>query len=344
MDTVSIFIVNYNGENVLRETIQSLKNQDYPEKSITLIDDCSTDRSVAIIRNEFPDIEIVGLSYNSGYPNKLRRLAAETAKTRFVFLVDNDIALKSDCLSKMIKAVKSQPDIGLCTPRLMYYNNRKRIYVCWTKFHYLCASISPLRDTDTPPESHPIDTLGGGTMLLDKKKLNKIGTIDDSYPMGWGEDAEIYARMKIAGFRSVYVPGAVGFHHAKEFLTERSPRAFGQVRNRWFMILSMYEIKTIILIMPALFLYELLTFLMLIPKKLPGTYIRSMLYTAKNIKIILQKRKQIQATRKVKDKQFLTSGTIHIPKAYLSNPLYEFGINYLNKIFNSYWQITKTLL
>lgn len=343
-DQISIFIINYNGENVLLETIQSLKNQDYPYKTIILLDDGSTDNSISIVQRNSPDIEIIGLSYNSGFPNKLRRMAIEIAKTRYILLIDNDVVLRKDCLNNLIKAIKSNPDIGICAPRLMYYNDREKIYICWTKFHYLCTSISPLRDTYTPPESLPIDTIGGGTMLIDKEKIDKIGTINDSYPMGWGEDAEIYARMKIAGYKTIYVPDAVGYHHAKEFVFERKPHVFGQARNRWYMILSMYQIKTIICILPALIFYELITILMLIPKKLVRPYIDGILQIPKNFKDIRNRRKNIQKIRNVKDKLILCSGSIYVPQAYLSNPLYKFGINYMNKIFSGYWRFIKFML
>jgi GT2 family glycosyltransferase len=344
MEHVSIFVINYNGENVLLETIQSLIEQDYPAKSITLIDDGSNDKSISIIQQHFPDIEIIGMSYNTGFPNKLRKIALETPKSRFVFLTDNDIVYEKTCLSRLIQTIQSHPNIGICTPRLMYYSNKTKNYVCWTLFHYLCTSISPLRDTHLPPDSSPIDTLGGGVMLVDKEKIKQIGNINDSYPMGWGEDAEIYARMKIAGYRTLYVPFAAGFHHAKEFVTKRKSRPFAQSLNRWNMILTMYQLKTIILVLPALILYEITTIIMLIPKKMAIPYINGFLKCVFNVKDIYIKRKSIQKTRQVKDKNFLTTGPMYVPKAYLANPLYKLGINCLNAVFSIYWHLISFLL
>lgn len=341
MDNISIYIINYNGEKLLTETIQSLMEQDYLLKTITFIDDGSSDKSISITKKLFPNVEIIGFSYNTGYPNKLRKMALDAAKTRYVFLTDNDIVYEPACLTKLLKTMKSQNNIGICTPRLMHYNDRNKIYVCWTRFHYLCTSISPLRDTDSLPETHPQDTLGGGIMLVDKEKIDKIGTIDDSYPMGWGEDAEIYARMKIAGYRTLYVPDAAGYHHAKEFITKRVVRPYGQARNRWHMMLTMYRIKTLILILPALFLYEFATIIMLLAKKLAGPYIKGIF---QGFKGTMAKRKIIQKTRRAKDKDFLCAGPIYIPQAYLANPLYKFGIGCLDKIFSAYWRLIRILL
>lgn len=339
MDLVNIFIINYNGEKVLRETIQSVKNQDYPNKTITLIDDGSTDRGVAIVQRDFPDVEIIGMGYNSKNLNRLRRLAIENSASRYVFIVDNDIVLEDNCLTNLMSIIKSSANIGICTPRLMYYEDRKKIYVCWTELHFLCTSISPKRDTYTPAESAPVDTVGGGVMLIDKDKIKEIGTINDSYPMGWGDDAEIYIRMKIAGYRTVYVPNAIGYHHIKEWSRKRYYRAYGQVYNRWAIILSMYQIKTIITLFPAFLVYELSLSIMFLLKKLPGVYLAANLSVLKHINILLKERQKIQSTRRVPDKEFLSAGPMYILPAHLTNPLYKSVLYNLNKIFQLYWKL-----
>lgn len=83
---------------------------------------------------------------------------------------------------------------------------------------------------------------------------------------------------------------------------------------------------------------------MLIPKKLAKPYMQGIIYVFKNIKNVLSKRKSIQSTRKVNDKDFLTSGDMHVPGAYLSNPIYRIGINYFNKILTYYWSIIKNII
>lgn len=341
MEPISVYIINYNGENVILETIQSLKDQDNLIREITLIDDCSTDNSVKLVHEKFPNVRVTTLPHNTCRPHKLRRMAIEAANTRYAFLIDNDVVLDRQCLSNLMQAMKISPNTGICTSRLMYYDDRKKIYVCWTKLHFLCTSISPKRDTNAIPESQPQDTVGGGVMLIDKNVLEKIGTIDDSYPMGWGEDAEIYVRMKVAGYRTLYVPSAVGYHHAKPWSGKRIIRAFGQIRNRWFIILTMYQLKTMILLLPAFIVYEIFLFFMLLLKKMPVVYVSGNFSVIKNIRTIYKKRKEIQATRSVPDKKFLTAGPMYIPPAHLTNPIYRVGNNFLGGLFWLYWQIVK---
>lgn len=344
MDPISIFVINYNGENILLETIQSLKDQDYPVKSITLIDDGSTDNSIRLVKEKFPQIKIIDMGYNTKSLNKLRRLAVDTAQSKYVFITDNDIILEKNCLSALADIMEGDPKIGICTPRLMYYSDKEKINISWTKLHYLCNSISPKRDTYSHPGIIPEETVGGGVMLIDKEKIKKIGSIDDSLPMGWGDDAEIYIRMKIAGFKTLHIPSAAGYHYAKEWTKKRTYRAFGQVYNRWFIILSMYQIKTIILLLPAFIVYELFLFFMLILKGLAWIYITATVNLIKNINFVLKRRKFIQSTRSVKDKAFLTAGQLYVPPAHLSNPVYKIGISFLNKAFNLYWDSIENIL
>jgi GT2 family glycosyltransferase len=344
MEKLSIFIINYNGGDILLDVIKSLKEQDYSPISIMLIDDGSTDKSVSMVQQSFPDIEIHGFGYNTKSLNRLRRLAIDTANSRYVFIIDNDIVLEKNCISNLMSVMQRDNSVGVCTPRLMYYSDKKKVNISWTKLHYICNSISPKRDTYTVPESVTEDTVGGGIMLLDRNKVNEIGTIDDSFPMGWGDDADIYIRMKIAGYKTLYVPNAVGYHYAKEWSSGRSYRAFGQVYNRWVMIISFYQFKSIILLMPAFIVYDIFLFFMLLLKGLGLTYFKALLSFFKNFKKVLKKRKAVQLTRRVKDKDFLTVGPLYIPTAHLSSSFHKIGIACLNTFFLIYWYLVKYFL
>jgi GT2 family glycosyltransferase len=344
MEPVDIFVINYNGEKVLSETLRSLKEQDYPETKITVIDDGSSDKSLAIVKKNFPDVSLIPLGINTRCLNKLRRMAIGKAVSRFVFVLDNDVVLAKDCLSEMVRCMTKDASIGICTPRLMYYDKRDKINISWTKLHYLCASISPNRDAEALKESTVTDTVGGGIMLLDSEKLKITGTSDDSYDMGWGDDAELYIRMNVAGFRTVHVPQALGYHHAKEWGEKRHFRAFGQVYNRMVIMLTMYQMKTLVLCVPPLLVYEFFLFSMLLLKKIPLLYFSANFKVIRNLKSILRKRRSIQATRRSRDRDFLTSGPLYVPPAHMTNRLFKAGVNFLSALFNGYWKLIRVFL
>lgn len=340
-EPVTVAVINFNGEEILGETLTSIERLNYPDLNIILIDDGSTDRSLELVRKDFPDVRIIKMDVNTGRPNKLRNIGIMEAGNRLVFLVDNDIVFDRECLMQLAKTLESSPDLAICTPRLMYYDQPERINIAPTKLHYIGTSISPKRDRlirDVEMD-RPELTIGGGIMLIDKKKAIEIGLLDEDFPMGWGEDGEIYMRMRLAGFRTLYVPEAVGYHRPKEWKESRYQRAFGQVKNRWFILLTQYSIKTLILIVPALVVYEFFLLLFMTLKGIPHLYFKGNIDVIKNLGMIIEKRKAIQAKRKVSDRELLTTGDMYISPALIKNPVMKIGVRMLNGFFNSYWKI-----
>lgn len=342
LEPVTVAVINFNGEKMLEKTISSLKKLNYPDFRIILIDDGSTDRSLEVVRNSFPEVEIFQMGKNTKHPNMVRNRGLKKAKTLLVFLIDNDIIVHPDCLSALVKTIRSLPLNSICTPRLMYYDQPDRLYVDASKMHYVGTSISYERDKIIKNiRMEPESTAGGGTMLIDKEKVLEVGFLDEDYGMGWGEDAEIYHRMKIAGYNCLYVPQAIALHEAKEWSSLRHYRAYGQVRNRWFLLLSAYQLKTLILIIPAFIVYEIFLLLFMTLKGIPHLYFKGNIDVIRNLGRILKKRKAIQATRKIPDSELLTSGDMYISLSLIHNPVLKIGVRILNGFFNGYWKVIK---
>lgn len=74
IEPVTVVVINFNGEEILGETLSSIKRLKYPELSIILIDDGSTDRSLEIVERDFPDVRIINIEVNTGRLNKLRNI------------------------------------------------------------------------------------------------------------------------------------------------------------------------------------------------------------------------------------------------------------------------------
>lgn len=342
-EPVTVAVINFNGEKILQETLSSIKRLNYPDFNTILIDDASTDRSIEIVERDFPDVRIIKMDVNTGRPNKLRNIGIRESLNRMVFLTDNDVVFDPECLGRLVGTFKSLTDVAICTPRLLYYDQPERINIASSSLHYIGTSISTKRGTlvkDVKMDG-PEPTIGGGIMLIDKEKAISIGMIDEDFPMGWGEDGEVYMRMRLAGFRTLYVSQALGYHRSKEWREERYHRAFGQVRNRWVILLTQYGIRTLILITPALIVYEIFLLLFMSLKGIPHLYFKGNIDVIKNLGRILKKRKAIQATRKVPDKELLTSGDMYVSPSLIQNPLLKIGVKLLNGFFNGYWKIVK---
>ncbi len=341
-EPVTVAVINFNGVDILGETLSSIKSLNYPDLRVILIDDGSTDRSVELVRRGYPDVRIYEMGRNTRMLNMLRNSVVREATTDLVFVTDNDVVFQPDCLKTLVEVMRSSEDIGLCTPRLMYMDEPERIYTDASRLHYIGTSISRFRGASVDmKDALPESTAGGGIFLIDRRKAFEIGLFDEDYSLGWGDDGEFYYRMKIAGYKTFYIPEAICFHKAKEWSSLRHYRAYGQVRNRWHLLLIAYQLRTLIMIIPALIVYEILLLPFLTVKGIPHLYFKGNIDVIRNLGRILKKRKVIQATRKVPDRELLTSGDMYISPSLIQNPFLKIGVKLLNGFFNVYWKIVK---
>jgi GT2 family glycosyltransferase len=99
---ISICIANYNGETMLRDCLESVYGQ-RPDFHIEVLlhDDASTDGSVALIRNEFPDVRVIQSRDNVGFCISNNRMA-EAARGRYLLLLNNDAVLRPGSLDALL--------------------------------------------------------------------------------------------------------------------------------------------------------------------------------------------------------------------------------------------------
>lgn len=116
-DKVSVITPSWNSEKYIKDTIESVRAQSYDNWEMIIVDDCSTDNTVSIIKSETlidPRIKYFVLSENCGAA-KARNRALQESSGRFIAFLDSDDIWKPDKLEKQIQFMKSN-DYGFsCT-------------------------------------------------------------------------------------------------------------------------------------------------------------------------------------------------------------------------------------
>lgn len=337
---VVIVILNYNGRELLKDTIQSAMTMDYPNTKVMVVDDGSTDGSAQDVRDVFPDVPVFEMGRNTKMLNLVRNTALERAQSNYVFLTDNDITFKRDCLTKLMAVAKAKSDAAVLLPRVMYRREPNRIYIDRNRFHYVCGSIDLKRDRlleDLRPEEQEGvgRTFGCGIQLIDKRKAMGVGFFDSDCPMGWGDDGEFHHRVNLSGWVCYAVPEAVVYHEA----IKGSPRVYGQIRNRLSIIMRTYAARSILVFFPALIFYELCLITFLCLKGQQGDYIRAVMNVLRERRSLLEKRRAVQSTRRVRDRDLFTSGQIYVPGPYQRSPWLRVVLGTFNGLLNLYWRL-----
>ncbi len=340
-EVVTVAISNFNGRATLLETIRSARNLDYSKLRFLVVDDGSTDGSPKYIKMNFPDIKVVEIGENTGMLNMVRNKCLRESDTRLVFIVDNDMTFEPDSLRILVHALNTLPNAAVCTPRILYGNDPEKIYAEAHPLHYIGASIAKNRNANLAGSGNqPERGIGCGIQLIDKVKSELVGDFDEDYVMGWGDDGEFHHRIRMLGLNCYSVPSAIVYHNVIRVY----PRVYGQIRNRWLMIIQTYSLKTLILISPALLIYEMSLFILLLFKRASTNYFKALIYILSNLPNLIRKRKQIQAVRVVPDRDLMESGTIYFPESIQGSGIGKVGMAILNGFFNAYWRVVNIFL
>ena len=343
VEKVTVAVITYNGEKLLEEGLSVIESQDYPEYETMLVDNSSTDGSVDLVKRKFPKVKVLQMKENRG-PNPARNAAIKEADTRYILLVDDDAVLTSDCLKTLMSALARFPTAAVWSPRVIYYDRKDVIQFEGASLHFVGEAIA--KNPDVPiedaleEEPFSIDAAGGVAYIVDKEKALQIGLFDEDYFFG-KTDGEFTFRLTMSGFRCLTVPRALVYHKVKP---RGLSKVFYQVRNRWYLILQTYSLKTIFIIIPALLIYEISTVLFLTAKGALSEYLRANFAVLKEFPRLMHKRRKVQALKKLSDRQVLHGGDFYLRGDLMEKKYLKLAKNLLNCTLNLYWKAVKNLI
>ena len=224
---LSIIIVSWKVRQLVLDCLESVyRHTRLPRDcyEIFLVDNDSGDGTVEAVRERFSDVHVIGNTDNVGY-GAANDQAYERSSAPYALLLNPDSVLLDDAIGKMLDYMEAHGDVAILGSRLL---NADHSLQRWTAgafpclanaaAHYLFLNrvlpgfmkIDPLyleRDIDTVKE---VDWVSGAVMLLRRDHVG--GPIFNPRFFMYGEDVEVCHRMKEAGWRVVYFPGASVVH------------------------------------------------------------------------------------------------------------------------------------
>ena len=109
---ISFYIPAYNAERTIKESITSIQNQSILPDEIILIDDCSIDKTVEIVKSEFSNIRIIVNNQNMGLGYN-RNLGIKESKNDIVAAIDADVILDKYWLEKLMPEIEKKKCINV---------------------------------------------------------------------------------------------------------------------------------------------------------------------------------------------------------------------------------------
>jgi len=230
---VFIIILNWNNWPDTLECLESLKNNDYPNYQVVIIDNGSTEKPTV------PDskVKIIYNKENLGFSggNNIGIKYALEKGADYILLLNNDTIVAKDFLSEMIKVTEKDKKIGMIGPKIYFYGDKNRIWFAGGQVNWL-YNQGQMRgynkidkgQYDSPEET---DYITGCCLLIKKKVIEKIGLMSKDYFLYY-EDTDWSLKVQQAGFKCLFVPRAKIWHKGSKSSLVGSPSyIYYHIRN-----------------------------------------------------------------------------------------------------------------
>jgi len=211
---LSIIIPHYNGLHHLSPCFSALRAQTYPHIEIILVDNGSTDESVALTQQEFPEVKILALGRNLGLTGAINR-GISIAQGEIIVPLNNDTEVAIQWAQALVDTLKQHPSAGIVASKMLLFDQRDTLHSAGDGFGTDGIPINRgVWQTDSGQFDQDIYIFGGcgGAVAYRRTMLNEIGLFDEDLFM-YLEDVDLNWRAQLAGYKVVFAPNAVVYHH-----------------------------------------------------------------------------------------------------------------------------------
>lgn len=250
---VSILIINLNGSALLSDCLTALQAQSYPAKQIEiiLVDNGSTDDSVAFVRKEFPEVRVIEVGRNLGFAGG-NNLAARHARGKYLALINNDAVAEPEWLAALMHTIEVE-QVACVASKMLSWDGTRVDFAGGVMNIYGRAFGLDEGWKANGYYNQPSDLFFacGGAMLIQRDIFLELKGFDERF-MAYFEDVDLGWRLWLAGHRVRFEAKAVVRHRGqttgKRFPVEQ--RYMLSEANALRMIIQNYEDKILWRVLP----------------------------------------------------------------------------------------------
>ena len=232
---VSAVVVNWNGAEHLEACVDSVLAQSVTGGfELIVVDNASTDGSIALLGRYGARVRILRNSANAGYAAACNQAIAASS-SEFVAVFNNDTVVFPGCLEAMARAMDREERTGLCAAKVLSYHDRSLFDTAGHVVYRdgLTRGRGRLeQDRGQYDRLEEVFCASGAAAMLRRSMLDRIGGFDDDF-FAYCEDADLGFRARLAGWTCVYVPEALVLHRFSASTDAYSEfKAYHVERNR----------------------------------------------------------------------------------------------------------------
>ena len=248
MKEVAVIILNWNGEKLLREFLPSVvANTSSVLADVIVADNGSTDGSLEVLKNEFPDVKVIKFEENYGFAGGYNK-AIEATRYRYTLLLNSDVMVPEGWLEPLYDWAVKHPGMGAAMPKVKSYRESSMFEYAGAAGGFIDCNGYPYcrgRVFDKIEEDHgqyddarEVFWATGAAMLVDTVAYLEAGGLDEDF-FAHMEEIDLCWRLQLMGRVNYVIPASQVFHLGGASLAAGNPRkTYLNFRNN---LLMMYK-------------------------------------------------------------------------------------------------------
>jgi len=259
---LSAIVVNFRRPELLRECLRSLATALERVEGATelvVVDNGSADGSNDLVRAEFPGATLVALERNRGFGGGVNA-GLERSSGEFVLLLNNDATVEPEAIAELLGVAETAADVGSVAAQMRFADRPETINSAGIGIDRLGVAYHRLLGAPTSAsEREPVEVFGasGGAALWRRSALESVGCFYEPFFV-YLEDVDVAWRARMRGWRALYAPGAIVYHHHSATAVHASDFKYRWVgRNRLRLLARNADRRQLLRHAPAIVAYEL---------------------------------------------------------------------------------------
>jgi GT2 family glycosyltransferase len=243
---VAVVILNWNGAKMLRQFLPSVVHYSYADDvEICVADNGSTDNSISLVEEEFPDVRVIDLKQNYGFAEGYNR-ALQEVDARYVVLLNSDVEVTEGWLSPLTAYMDAHPEVAACQPKLLSWRNRSEFEYAGAaggfmdRYGYPFCRGRIFGDVESDNGQYNdvcrVFWATGAALFIRLDDYRAVGGLDSTF-FAHMEEIDLCWRLKSRGRELACVPQSVVYHVGGATLSKENPRkTYLNFRNNLLML------------------------------------------------------------------------------------------------------------
>ena len=217
---ITLIITNWNGSSLLREclpsVLEAVKFDRHHSYEVMVIDDCSTDNSLKVLSDEFPEVRPEKTPQNLGF-QEANNYAVNLADSKIVMPMNNDIKLDQKALYYLIQHFENKDTFAVSGKTFAF---DKTTFLYGNRGGYFQKGHFHLYEKPQDDDSQTLFACGGAFMVNRQKYLD-LGGFDAMYHPLYYEEIDLSYRALKRGWKIYYEPKSIAYHKVQATITRQ---------------------------------------------------------------------------------------------------------------------------